>query len=683
MCPHATMMGVYFWFIRLGGHMSKPMPITYQLDFSRFRLHLVDVTLRFIAPVDNPVLWLPTWIAGSYLVREFARHIGTVTARVGDDLATQRLVKLDKNHWQVQAGAGDLITVNYEVYAYDLSVRGAYVDETRLYGNFAVLALAVQGLEQSPITVDLLCPLDFVAINGGEVGFACALPSVDLDPFDDVEALAVIADADGQTFDWQDTEAALAVDDTPADDDETADIPASVCYCVQADDYEQFIDSPFEIAEQRAFDFVVQAADRQVPHRFVISGVFDADLNRLQQDLTQICQTYVDWLGDTPFADYVFLTMATDNDYGGLEHAASTSLITPRDDLPSVYEPAAPSDNYQRFLGLCSHEYFHAWWVKTVRPDVMLTDDLHANLTREAYTPLLWVFEGFTSYIDDFMLQAAGVIAPPRYVSLLAEQINRYHQTAGRTHQSVAESSFDAWIKLYRSDENSANAGVSYYNKGALVAFGLDVTLMQHNGRLFDVVQALYQRSQQADTRHKRLGLSVALLDTVMAEFLPDPIWQDFKARYIDGTDELPLADWLDAVGVTVSHERETSAGAAWGIRYSSDAQGIKLQRVLRDGVAAQAGLSAHDVIIAIDGLKASEKRLTATTRAQAVTGNASLCHVFRRDELLLLDVPAPNATQQPVQKWQLGLTTDDTAAPDAPLTAAQQQWLQPPLRQY
>lgn len=661
--------------------MSKPMPIAYQLDFSRFRLHLVDVTLRFSAHEDNPVLWLPTWIAGSYLLREFARHIGTVTARVGDDLATQRLVKLDKNHWQVQAGAGDLITVNYEVYAYDLSVRGAYVDETRLYGNFAVLALAVQGLEQSPITVDLLCPLDFVAINGGEVGFACALPFVDLDQFDEVEELTV------DVADWQ----AFAVDEMAnndeaeaqfePDDDDKADIPASVCYCVQADDYEHLIDSPFEIAEQRAFDFVVQVADRQVPHRFVISGVFDADLNRLQQDLRQICQTYVDWLGDTPFADYVFLTMATDNDYGGLEHAASTSLITPRDDLPSVYEPAAPSDNYQRFLGLCSHEYFHAWWVKTVRPDVMLTDDLHANLTREAYTSLLWVFEGFTSYIDDFMLQAAGVITPARYLNLLGEQINRYHQTAGRAHQSVAESSFDAWIKLYRSDENSANAGVSYYNKGALVAFGLDITLLQHSSRLFDVVKALYQRSQQADTRHKRLGLSVALLDEVMAEFLPVEIWQDFKARYIDGTDELALADWLKAVGVTPKHEHDTNAGAAWGMRYSADTQGIKLQRVLRDGVAAQAGLSAHDVIIAIDGLKASEKRLTATTKAQAVTGNTSLCHVFRRDELLLLEVSAPNASQQPMAKWQLELTTEAGDVSDAPWTTEQQQWLQPPLR--
>ncbi len=418
-----------------------------------------------------------------------------------------------------------------------------------------------------------------------------------------------------------------------------------------------------------------------MPHRFVISGVFDADLNRLQQNLRQICQTYVDWLGDTPFADYVFLTMATDNDYGGLEHAASTSLITPRDDLPSVYEPAAPSDNYQRFLGLCSHEYFHAWWVKTVRPDVMLTDDLHANLTREAYTSLLWVFEGFTSYIDDFMLQAAGVITPARYLNLLGEQINRYHQTAGRAHQSVAESSFDAWIKLYRSDENSANAGVSYYNKGALVAFGLDITLLQHGSRLFDVVKALYQRSQQADTRHKRLGLSVALLDEVMAEFLPVEIWQDFKARYIDGTDELALADWLKAVGVTPKHEHDTNAGAAWGMRYSADTQGIKLQRVLRDGVAAQAGLSAHDVIIAIDGLKASEKRLTATTKAQAVTGNTSLCHVFRRDELLLLEVSAPNASQQPMAKWQLELTTEAGDVSDAPLTTEQQQWLQPPLR--
>lgn len=198
-------------------------------------------------------------------------------------------------------------------------------------------------------------------------------------------------------------------------------------------------------------------------------------MGRLQQDVTQICQTYLNWLGDAPFNDYTFMTYASGQDYGGLEHINSTSLITPRRDLPSSDEPDLPSAAYQRFLGLCSHEYFHAWWVKTVRPDVMLDVDLR----KEAFTPLLWVFEGFTSYIDDFMLQASGVIDKASYLTLLAEQINRYYQTQGRAHQSVAESSFDAWIKLYRNDENTGNAGISYYNKGALVALCLDLTLLQ------------------------------------------------------------------------------------------------------------------------------------------------------------------------------------------------------------
>ncbi len=579
----------------------------YQFDFTRYQQHLVDVTLTFTADSENPVIWLPTWIAGSYLIREFSRHITAVSATVNDrdSKKTQRLKKIDKNHWQIHANQGTSITVNYEVYAYDLSVRGAYIDETRLYGNFTSLALAVQGQEHQPILAELICPQSFHNVNGVEVSLATALP----DKFHQGLKQSI--------------------------------------YQLTADNYEQLTDSPFEIAEQDEFRFdIIDKNGNAIAHRFVISGVHQSDLERLETDLAKICQSYVDWLGDTPFNDYLFMTMATEKDYGGLEHLASTSLITPREDLPTFFEQDEPSESYRRFLGLCSHEYFHAWWVKTVRPEVFLKPDF----SQESYTTLLWVFEGFTSYVDDFMLQKSGVISQASYLKLLAEQINRYHQTHGRALQSVAESSFDAWIKLYRPDENSANAGISYYNKGALVALGLDLTLIQHGNRIFDVIKAFYEKAKFEN--NKRFGMTDENLDDMMGEFLPKDVWQDFREKYIDGTVELPILDLLQKNGVTIEQKDDD---LIWGLKYVSEPTGLKVQRVVRNSQASEAGISANDVIVAIDGLKASEKWLNAVAKTQTISEDKAICHVFRRDELLVLAVPPVSDRHvTPPQKWTL-----------------------------
>lgn len=577
--------------------------ISYQFDFARFLEHLVDVALTFTADTDAPSLWLPTWIPGSYLMREFARNITAVHYEILDSqvvsndkqINTYRAQKTDKNTWQLpEAQAGQRICVLYEVYCYDLSVRTAYVDQQRLYGNFTSLALAIGGQEQQEVEVDLIVPAAFLADKDASlVRLACGL-----------EALQ-------------------------------AQIDKPQIYTLQADSYHELIDHPFEIAEQDSFDFIIQDNSHQtLSHHFYLSGKHSANMGRLQQDVTQICQTYLDWLGDAPFNDYTFMTFASGQDYGGLEHINSTSLITPRRDLPNADEPKVPSSDYQRFLGLCSHEYFHAWWVKTVRPDVMLEVDLR----REAFTPLLWVFEGFTSYIDDFMLQASGVIDKASYLKLLAEQINRYYQTPGRTHQSVAESSFDAWIKLYRNDENTGNAGISYYNKGALVALCLDLTLLTKSAgryRLFDVVKEFYSQAKQKD--NKRIGISSADMGAVIGQFMPLADWEEFERRYVNGVEELPLETLLAENGIKIhTNTKETAdKNIPWGMRCSETPLGLKVNRVNRDSAAAKAGISAHDVIVAIDGIKADTKQLATLSIATYPVQ----CHLFRRDELMVVEV--------------------------------------------
>ena len=578
--------------------------ISYQFDFARFLEHLMDVSLTFTADTDAPSLWLPAWIPGSYLMREFARNITAVHYRIMDDERSEvyRAIKTDKNTWQLpHAKAGQVVDVSYEVYCYDLSVRTAYVDQQRLYGNFTSLALAIEGQEQKAIEVDLIVPAAFLADkDDSRVRLACGLEAI------------------------PSQSAKLRI------------------YTLQADSYHELIDYPFEIAEQDTFDFIIQDDKHQtISHHFYLAGKHSANMGRLQQDVTQICQTYLDWLGDAPFDDYTFMTFASGQDYGGLEHINSTSLITPRRDLPSANEPKVPSADYQRFLGLCSHEYFHAWWVKTVRPDVMLDVDLR----REAFTPLLWVFEGFTSYIDDFMLQASGVIDKASYLKLLTEQINRYYQTPGRVHQSVAESSFDAWIKLYRNDENTGNAGISYYNKGALVALCLDLTLLEKSDgryRLFDVVKAFYEQAKQND--NQRIGINSADMGTVIAQFIPLADWQDFERRYVNGVEELPMQELLAANGITVhSNTKETAdKSLPWGMRCTETPAGLKVNQVRRASAAAKAGISAHDVIIALDGIRADSKQLAAVSMAQSETD----CHLFRRDELMCVSVAANVASE-------------------------------------
>ncbi|WP_296402209.1 PDZ domain-containing protein [Psychrobacter sp.] len=614
--------------------------VDYHLNFSRFREHIVDVSLTFIAKQDNPVLWLPAWIPGSYLIREFARNITAVhylsiyknsllkdktnqfKEKTNNQLiedaqnlpdkkiqtAMLRARKLSKNEWQLtDIKAGDTVQVSYEVYCYDLSVRTAYVDQKRLYGNFTSLALAVQNLENSAVTVMLIVPQAFYDINAADrsIKLACGLKPTYL---------------------------------------HSANLHY---YHLQAENYHELIDYPFEIAPQDEFDFIVHDNwHNTIAHHFYISGKHSANMGRLQQDIKQICQTYVSWLGDAPFGSedyhgYTFMTYASGNDYGGLEHINSTSLVAPRNDLPIAEEPDEPSESYQRFLGLCSHEYFHAWWVKTVRPDVMLNVDLR----KEAYTSLLWVFEGFTSYIDDFMLQASGVVSKYSYLKLLAAQINRYTQTHGRMLQSVAESSYDAWIKLYRADENTGNAGISYYNKGAMVALCLDLTLMQQSAgkyRLFDVVKAFYTlaKEQGRAGNRIRIGMDNDNLEAVIGQFMDKELWKAFKARYVDGVDELPIQDLLQTNGITFKLEEKENT-SPWGIAITETTEGLNVNKVLRDSVASEAGISAKDVIVAIDGVKASKKQLQSIAESNLET---VLCHAFRRDELMTFDVA--NKTQ-------------------------------------
>ena len=564
----------------------------YQIEFDDYRQHLIHVTLRFLAD-PTQVLSLPTWIPGSYLIREFSKHLESVKAYDEDGRLLQ-ISKFEKNKWRLFNTDHELITVEYDVYAYDLSVRGAYVDQSRLYVNPACVCLGLDGQEDKAIEVEIFLPPELKHFQ-----LATGLPH--------------------KSF-------------------------VSGRYTLKAKDYAELIDAPFELAEQSRFSF--EAAG--IAHEFVISGKHAMNAARMQQDLEKICGTEIAMFGSAPFKNYTFMTMATGNSYGGLEHPNSTSLITPRDDLPKADEPLEPSKEYQRFLGLCSHEYFHSWLVKFIRPE----NFANYNLNKEGYTSLLWIFEGFTSYYDDLILLRSGVINQESYVTLLKAQIERYLQNPGRTVQTVAESSFDAWVKFYRPDENTNNAGTSYYNKGCLVALCLDLGLRLRGSSLDALMRKLYENAQQGIQVSER-----TIFD--LCRELTGQDWAEQINHLINTTDELPLDQLLPEFGF--SFELKNEQALPFGLKVVDKPEGVLIQTARRDGAAAKVGLSANDVILAIDGLKASEKLLAKYAKQ---VGTYSV-YAFRRDELMQFELQAAETSLTTVE-----LKVEDQAKADKWLKA-------------
>ena len=540
----------------------------YQIEFDDYRQHLIHVTLRFVAD-PTQVLSLPTWIPGSYLIREFSKHIESVRA-YDEEGRLLEIQKFEKNKWRLFNTDHELITVEYDVYAYDLSVRGAYVDQTRLYVNPACACLGLEGQEDKAVEVELFLPDE-------------------LKHFQLATGMASKSLVKGR-------------------------------FTLKAKNYAELIDAPFELAEQTRFSFEAKG----IPHEFVVSGKHAMNAARMQQDIEKICATEISMFGSAPFSNYTFMTMATANSYGGLEHPNSTSLISPREDLPKANEPEEPSEGYQRFLGLCSHEYFHSWLVKFIRPENFVNYDLN----KEGYTSLLWIFEGFTSYYDDLILLRSGVISQASYIKLLKTQIDRYLQNPGRFVQSVSESSFDAWVKFYRQDENSNNAGTSYYNKGCLVALCLDLGLRLRGSSLDALMRKLYENAQKGIQVHERTIVE-------LCNELTGDNWIEQINHLINTTDELPLDQLFPEFGLSYSLKNDKSLPL--GLKLVEKPEGVLVQSARRDGAAAQAGLSAHDVIIAIDGLKATMKLVEKYAKQE---GSYSIL-AFRRDELMSFDVKA------------------------------------------
>lgn len=547
---------------------------SYRIELADIAAHRYRVTLTLPSPAAEQRFSLPVWIPGSYLVREFAKHLSGLKAHQGSrELPVEQV---DKASWLVRCSGqarAKALTLSYEVYAFDASVRTAWLDSARAFFNASSLCLRVHGREAETHRLELAAvPEDWHVATEMRAGHEA----------------------------WE------------------------------AGSYDELIDHPFEIGPHWQGEFTAAG----VPHRVVVAGAWPSfDGERLLADVQRICEAQIGFWGGAPFERYSFLLWALDDGHGGLEHCASTALICARRELPTAAESSAPSDNYARLLGLFSHEYFHAWNVKRLRPAEFASFDYQ----RENYTELLWFFEGFTSYYDELMLCRAGLVDAPRYLKLLAASVNGVLASPGRRVQPLAQASFEAWTKYYRPDENSVNATSNYYAQGALVALCLDLSLRAHKSSLDALMAQLWTASgggpiSEADI----LGAVRALAGDEVAAQLHG---------WVHGQGELPLRELLQDHGIAWRDEGRASVAQRLGLRVREAAlTGIGVTHVLAGGAAEAAGVNARDEILGCNGW-----RLRRLDDALALlgSGETQLRLLVSRDQRLLeleVALPAPRS---------------------------------------
>ncbi|PUE51431.1 peptidase M61 [Limnohabitans sp. 2KL-17] len=578
-------------------------PIHYTVEAADLHAHLFRVTLTIAEPMPLQTVSLPVWIPGSYLVREFSKNLQQLQAKQGRRSAS--IIQRDKCTWDIACKEGQPLELSYEVYAFDNSVRTAWLDSQRGFFNGTSLCLRVHGQEEQPHRLQL--------------------------------------QAVKNQADWQ-----AATGLAPLKTDKRG------FGLYQADNYDELADCPVEMGAFWRGSFTACG----IPHHFVVSGALPSfDGARLLADTQKICEAAIHfWHGQgkqasnkAPHKNYLFMLNAVNDGYGGLEHRNSTALICNRVDLPRQTSPRT-NDGYTTLLGLISHEYFHTWNVKQLRPDAFS----RYNYTQENYTTLLWFFEGFTSYFDDILLCHAGLIDNATYIKLLGKTITQVQQTPGRHVQTVAQASFDAWVKYYRQDENTPNATVSYYTKGALVALCLDLSLRQEGHTLQAVMRGLWKRCK-AGPMHEQ-----DLLDELQT--VSSRNWQKEIQAWVHSTEDLPLRDVLTSQGIEV-HAEIASMAQRLGLRVSETSGSVQIKAVLRSSAAESAGLAAGDEWLGMEvGAKAQggSWRLGKLDELPALMGreHKGVALVSRDKRMLRLPLTLPAQASH----WRLAVPADRKA---------------------
>ena len=564
--------------------------IDYTVAMPRPHTHLfeiqITITRGLMVRPTHDLFVMPVWTPGSYLVREFARHVQDfdVTDDAGQPVKWE---KVNKNTWRVVTPQRPYkYYVKYRVYANELSVRSSELNSNHAFWNNANLLMYLDGHLKHPSTVHVIAPDVWKVATG--------LPAVP---------------GQRNTF--------------------------------RAENFDVLYDSPFEASNFKTIAFNVKG----VPHRIVIDGEGNYDPERLRRDVQKIVETQVALMGgEIPYRDYTFILHLRSNAGGGLEHANSTALGYPRFGFrvtrgdrttsasPNPAEQREP--DYRSFLSLVSHEFFHLWNVKRIRPDALGPFDY----TQENYTKLLWVAEGITDYYSDVSLRRAGLITEEEFLTAAARAFQALQNTPGRVEQSVEESSFDTWIKFYRQDENSVNSQVSYYDKGAILGLLLDLEIRKRtNGSksLDDVMRYLYTDFFKQNRNYTPADFQKA------AERMAGGSLDEFFAKYVRGRDELDYNAALEVAGLRLDTGATVEAGkpvekAFLGADVIQDGDRLVVRRVLAGSPAYEQGLNAGDQIVALDNARVTRDFFTRRVEEKK-PGDLINLTIFRFDELSTL----------------------------------------------
>jgi predicted metalloprotease with PDZ domain len=554
--------------------------ISYKISLEKVTQHLLTVECRIKKPSEEgQVVSLPAWVPGSYMIRDFAKHLVSIRAEsLGKPI---EVFKIEKNTWRF-APCSDELLIKYQVYCFDLMPRGAYLDNTRAFFDGCRVFLVVDGEEEQTRCVEILRP---------KHAWRCA---TSMKPYR--------IDADGFGI-------------------------------YIANNHLDLIDHPFEIGTFQELSFTVA----NVPHKIIIDGTFHGDLERLAKDVEQVCTGQVDFFGELPVMDhYIFILNVLGKGWGGIEHRSSSTLLCARSDLPVIGD-SSMSEQYRALLGLFSHEYFHLWNVKRIKPEVFLNPDL----TEEVYTRQLWIFEGITSYYDNMNLVQHNIISPDVYLQLLQKDITTLLQNPGTNLQTLEDSSFDAWIKYYQPDENSPNSTVSYYIKGSLVALALDLLIIKNSRRkqsLADLMQVLWQQYGKAG-----LGVPENYFEHLTYEITGED-YSDFFSLALRTTEPLPLPELFLEVGVIYKLNPADTLDNL-GVKFSPDQSKLIVRSVINGSVLEYAGLAANDVVLAINNVAVTLNTIeNLLNRYQP--NDKIVMHVFRNDILMELEFANPENTQ-------------------------------------
>jgi predicted metalloprotease with PDZ domain len=563
----------------------------------------VTLTLRGLSPGPLRLL-MPAWSPGSYLLREYARHVQRFQALAGehgDEAPTLPWRKTARGAWEVQIPEGvTTLTVRYFLWAYELSVRCNYVSTQRVFINGASTWMRAEGFD-GPCALEARAPREDWKIY-------TALPCAD----------GAVTPLHRARF--------------------------------EAESYDHLVDCPIEMGDHQEFLFQASGA----AHRLVMAGPHRAPVDQLVQEIPRIVKATRALFGELPYKQYLTLVAHADEGRGGLEHRDSTALIFPTHHY-------AAEHGVEDFLCLLTHEHFHAWNVKRIRPAVLGPFDYD----REAYTRALWLMEGTTCYYETILMYRAGLMTAPRMLELLGQRIGEVSQTPGRKLRSLEEASFDAWIKHYRPDASSRNTTISYYLKGELISWLLDLEIRRRSDNqrsLDDVMRHLWHRYGRPD-----LGFDEDQLPAIFAEATGVDLTDCF-ARYVRGVEDPDWAALLSDFGLTFQPHQHDPARPTLGLTHREDGDRLLIDSVKQSGPAQQAGLYPGDELVALDNHKIDRRTLPALLAGRRPGEQIDL-HVFRLGQLTHARLRLGSS---PIEHYAITLAPD----PSDRALSLRQRWL-------